>query len=91
MSGAATIHSVHTTGVNIEGVLANAVVIVGFLGALARVCWRRIKRDLHDQAEEFLKPTTAAVVGLTTALDGLRARVEQLEAQRVVRANDPGK
>jgi hypothetical protein len=91
MSSGATIHSVHTTGVNIEGVLANAVVIVGFLGALARVCWRRVKRDLREQAEEFLQPTTAAVVGLTSAMDALRLRVDQLEAQRVVRAHESEK
>ena len=69
----AAVQTVQTTGVNIEGVLANAVVIVGFMGGVATYAWKRVRKGLHDDITEGTQP-------VVNALNALTERVDQLEA-----------
>jgi hypothetical protein len=85
MSPLASTPSVHTTGVDIEAVLANGVVIAGFLGALARYCWGRVRKNIQSDAEAFLVPTVQAVKALTEVVTKLGLRLDALEQQRADR------
>lgn len=53
---------VHTTGVNVDGVLANVASITIIMGAFGAVLSRSIKRSLKDTIQEIVKVEIAEQV-----------------------------
>lgn len=68
---------VHTTGVNIDGVLANVASITVILAALMGLMVRSIKRSLNDTITNIVKDTIASEI--TPKFDEIKSDMGQVK------------
>lgn len=72
--------TVHTTGINLDGLLANIASIIVIIGAFTAVIVRQVKRSIKDEITEVIDTEVTPILkNIQSRLDEHDTRIAHLE------------